>query len=109
MLVHQTRLQQGSWINVYLIGSLSILWPGAADLDMPDPLYTCSALILQLIQLDMMQPKMLGSLRPGGPELPPELLARITGSQRLSRAVTKGVRSFRCATPTLKQLETWDI
>lgn len=93
-----------AWLYIYLEGSLMVLRPDYTttherrDEGVSYVLNLCSQLLLELVALDAKEPKMLGRLRPVAEgTFPPEVLARITGSQRLSKPITSQIRVEQCA------------
>lgn len=83
------------WLETYLLGSLSIIWPDVLKTPVEKSIiYFSTALILHLIQLDSLQLKMIGTLEPSGYNLPLELLARITESRMLSEPIRREVSTM---------------
>lgn len=103
-----------AFLYIYLEGSLMVLRPDfkttqeVRDGGIAYILNLCSQLLLELVALDAKQPKMLGELRPVRKgTLPPDVLALITGSQRLSKPISDRVRAEKCA-ETLTRDELWN-
>lgn len=102
---YKSDRDQPEWLETYLLGSLGVIWPEATYGHVERSLvYLCTALILQLKLLDDAQPRMIGQLKEGS-QLPPELLAKITGSTLLSKEITDVVNIGRCGLPDYTWLE----
>lgn len=96
------------WLEFYLIANLLALGLPVADefkrLEV-NVLYLCSSIITELIHLDNKKLKLASELLPSSIELPPEVIALITGSQRLNSNIRRSVRTTKCTRmPTLTEL-----
>lgn len=102
------RYQVRYWIVVYLIGSLSVLWPGSEDVLDSEAVQTLehvsSMLLLKLTQMDAAQPRLKKELIPHENTLPIELLSRMLDNPTLSRSMQASVLATRCTDPTLYDL-----
>lgn len=109
---HKYDARQPGKLLVYLVGSLFALrpWKGTGtkyNEDSPiDILYLSSQIMLELMLLENKQPRTTSPLREGvGRQLPPELLVKIIGSQRISKALTSDILFNKCLqVPSIDEL-----
>lgn len=88
------------WLSIYLQGSLIALRPDFKPSKDEDSeyyiIYLCSQIMLELVALDMKEPRMLGELTAPEDEeempLPPDILARIIGGERVSKSLALKAR-----------------
>ncbi|CAH6420300.1 Hypothetical protein POVR2_LOCUS119 [uncultured virus] len=101
-----------AWLLVYLLGSLEAITPSDVGYDTSSTskyhiLYLCCQIMRALENLDKNEPKMLEQLEEVPEDtLPADLLARIIGSQRVSKSVAEEVLHQKCSSvPTNQELK----
>lgn len=101
---------ENKWLLAYLEGSLLVLWPESepvvSDNSPSRILYLCCQIMRELEHLESKLLKMLAPVQASTTRFPDEVLAKILGSERVSKQIASEVRYDRCRTmPTLPELE----
>lgn len=96
------------WLVAYLAGSYFYITgthlPGSMEEEGSSAYYFITSLLLQLVVREQKKFKLEYELKESG-VLPPEIVGRIVGSERISKEVGREVRSTRCTSiPTIEEV-----